>query len=194
VRALALTLLTVVGVVFAACGSDRTGGPRGSAQSVVGRAPQLTFAAGRALVTGASKGVSSEGPIDLRTGRARMVLRGEGRPGPFLTDPVLALDLVAGAVNIRSYGGVQVQEASAFRYEVDIDPTKALAAAPAARRERLAALLPDDRFFADVFVDGAGRIRRVLLPIDLAVPRPMGDEKRVPDMLTVDFHDFPEED
>jgi hypothetical protein len=193
-RAFTLTLAVVIGVIFPACGSDRTGGPRGSAESVVGKAPQLTFAARRTQVTGASKGVTTEGPLDLQTGRARMVVEGEGRPGPFLTDPVLALDLVAGAVNIRSYGGVQVQKASAFRYEVDIDPAKVLAAAPSDRRARLDAAMPDQLFYADVFVDGAGRVRRVLLPIDLTEPRPMGDSKRIATMLSVDFHDFPEED
>jgi hypothetical protein len=161
---------------------------------VVGQAPELTVAAGRAQVTRAGQGVVTEGPIDLRTGRARMQVTGQGRAQAFLTDPVLALDLVPGAVNVRSYGGVQVQEASAFRYEVDIDPARALAAAPAERRDRLGALLPAEPFFADVFIDGHGRIRRILLPIDLSEPRPMGRQKRIPAMLTIDFHEFPEED
>ena len=177
-----------------ACGDDRTGGPRGPAAQVVGRSPELTMAAGRARVTGAGKAVIATGSIDLSTGLARMTTEGEGRPGPFLTDPVLALDLVTGATNIKTYGGVQVQDASAFRYQVDIDPARVLATAPPERRSRLVAALPEGPFFADVFIDGAGRIRRVQLPIDLTAPRPMGDEKRVPDMLTVDFHDFPEEE
>lgn len=192
-RVFAVTTVVGLGVVLGACGADRTGGPTGAPATVVVRAPAVTLAAGRAAVTGAAKAVVTKGSIDLDTGEADLTTEGEGRPGPFLVDPVLVLDLVAGAVNIETYGGVQVQEASAFRYQVDIDPDRALAAAPPNRRPRLAAALPDRPFFADVFIDGAGRIRRVLLPIDLTEPRPMGRDKRVPDMLTVDFHDFPEE-
>jgi hypothetical protein len=196
VRPLTVTLVLAVLAWLgnAGCGSEETAGPTAPAAEVVGEAPARTLAAGRATVTGAGKAVVSQGTLDLGTGEADLEVEGEGEAQPWLTDPILAIDAVAGAVNIRSYGGVQVQEASVFRYEVDIDPARALAAVPASRRHRLAAALPEEPFFADVFVDAAGRIRRVLLPLDLSEPRPMGDEKRVPAALTVDFHDFPEED
>jgi hypothetical protein len=195
VRTLTVTFPLAVAflLVGTACGSEDTAGPRGPAADVVAEAPGRTLAAGSARVAGAGKAVVTTGRLDLATGRADLEVEGRGDPQAWLTDPILAIDAVAGAVNIRSYGGVQVEKASAFRYEVDIDPAKALAAVPAERRARLAAVLPDERFFADVFVDAAGRIRRVLLPLDLSEPRPMGDEKRVAAALTIDFHDFPED-
>jgi hypothetical protein len=65
-----------------------------------------------------------------------------------------------------------------------------VAAAPAARRQRLAAVLPDQLFYADVFIDTQGRIRRVLLPLNLSVPRQYGDSKITNEEMTVDFYDF----
>jgi hypothetical protein len=75
-------------------------------------------------------------------------------------------------------------------YELDVDPAKVLAAAPTARRERLAQVLPAKQFYANVFIDTQGRIRRVLLPVDLTVPRQYGDSKITNEEMTVDFFAF----
>jgi hypothetical protein len=157
---------------------------------VVRRAPGLTRASGVAKVTGHSTGVQSHGTLDLRSGLARMTTTGHGTAGPFLTDPALALDLVPGATRVVSYGGVEVQGIGTIKYELDVDPAKVLAAAPAGRRSRLEAVLPTKPIYADVFIDTKGRIRRILLPTDLSVPRQYGDSKITNEEMTVDFFGF----
>jgi hypothetical protein len=189
VRALAVTVLFVV-LVGAACGSEDGAGPRGSAQTVVGRAPALTEAAGRAKVASFAPGLQGNGSIDLHTGAARITSKGPGAANPFVSDPALAIDVVRGAVRIDTFGGVGVQGVGTMMYELDVDPAKALAAAPTGRRERLAKVLPAKLFYANVFIDTQGRIRRVLLPVDLSVPRQYGDSKITNEEMTVDFFAF----
>jgi hypothetical protein len=189
VRLLSLPLL-VLGVVAMACGSPEGAGPRGVPAAVVGRAPDVTIAAGRAQVTGAAAGVHATGSLDLRTGTPQVAVKGHRPPNPFLTDPALALDVVRGRVRIVPYGGVEVQGVGTIKYELDVDPARVLAAAPTDRRDRLAKVLPSGRFYADVFIDTAGRIRRVLLPADLSVPRQYGKSKVTNEEMTVDFYAF----
>jgi hypothetical protein len=187
VLAVTLCLAAVVG---AGCGSEEGSGPKGSAAAVVARAPALTRAAGAARVSGNGTGVETSGTIDLRTGVARMTTHGHEVVAPFLTDPALALDVVPGAVRVVSYGGVEVQGTGTIKYELDVDPAKVLAAAPAARRSRLEAALPSKEFYADVFIDTQGRIRRILLPADLDVPRQYGKSQITNEEITVDFFEF----
>jgi hypothetical protein len=185
-----LITATLVAFVLAGCGSEDGAGPRGSAQTVVGRAPEVTEAAGRAKVASFAPARQGDGTIDLRTGVARVAQKGPGAANPFIGDPALAIDVVRGAVRIDTFGGVGVQGVGTMMYEIDVDPAKALAAAPPARRERLATALPATPFYADVFIDTQGRIRRVLLPVDLTVPRQYGDSKITNQEMTVDFFDF----
>jgi hypothetical protein len=189
VRALAVTvcLAAVIGV---GCGSEEGAGPRGPAATVVGRAPAVTEAAGRAKVVSFAPGLQGDGSIDLRTGLARVAAKGPGAANPFVSDPALAIDVVRGAMRIETFGGVGVQGVGTMMYELDVDPAKALAAAPSGRRDRLAKVLPSKPFYADVFIDTQGRIRRVLLPVDLTVPRQYGDSKITNEEMTVDFFDF----
>ena len=191
-RAVTLTLV-ITALTLAACGSEDGAGPRGKPAAVLDRAPDVTWAAGGAQVLAAGPAMESTGSVDLRTGTAKMTVKGVGVASPFLTDPALALDVVRGVVEIDPFGGLQARGVGTIMYEVDVDPAKALAATPAARRERLAAVLPAKRFYADVFVDSQGRIRRVLLPVDLTTPRQYGESKITNEEMTVDFYDFPSE-
>ena len=190
-RVLTVTVAALV-LVGSACGSEEGAGPRGTPSAVVGRAPARTEAAGRSKVASFAPGRKGTGTIDLRTGRARVTSAGPGAANPFVSDPALAIDVVRGAVRIEQFGGVGVQGVGTMMYELDVDPAKVLAAAPASRRDRLAAVLPAERFYANVFIDTQGRIRRVLLPVDLTVPRQYGDSKITNEEMTVDFFGFPE--
>lgn len=184
-------MLVMVALVAAACGSEEGAGPRGAPSAVVGRAPELTLAAGRALVaTAAPGGSQSEGAVDLRSGSTNIEVRGPRPAHPFVAEPALVIDVVRGTVRIKPFGGVGVRDVGTMMYEVDIDPARVLAATPAGRRARLAELLPPGRFYADVFIDTQGRIRRVLLPADLTDPRPYGDSKVTNEEMTVDFYQF----
>jgi hypothetical protein len=185
-----LITVALVAVVGAGCGSEDGAGPRGSAATVVGRAPERTEAAGRAKVASFAPARQGDGTVELRTGAARVTEKGPGAANPFVSDPALAIDVVRGAVRIDTFGGVGVQGVGTMMYEIDVDPAKALAAAPIARRDRLAKALPTKAFYADVFIDTQGRIRRVLLPVDLTVPRQYGDSKITNQEMTVDFYNF----
>lgn len=188
-RAVSLSLI-LCALVAGACGSAEGAGPRGEPAAIVRRAPGRTVAQGRAEVAANAPGVQSAGSIDLRTGAPDVRVEGARTPNAFVTDPVLALDVVRGAVRVRHYGGLEVQGVGTIKYELDVDPARALAATPAGRRRRLARVMPSRRFYADVFIDTQGRIRRVLLPVDLAVPRQYGDSKITNEEMTVDFLNF----
>jgi hypothetical protein len=183
--------LLLVALTAAGCGSADDAGPRGEPVGVVRRAPDRTEAAGWARVAGAASGVQSDGSVDLRTGVPQVTVKGHQAANPFLTDPALAIDLVRGAVRVVTYGGVEVQGVGTIRFELDVDPVKAIAGAPAARRDRLAKVLPPQKqFYADVYIDTQGRIRRVLLPADLSVPRQYGKSQITNEEMTVDFYGF----
>ena len=67
--AAALTL--VMAMVVAGCGGDRSGGPSGRPEDVVGQAPDVTLAAGTAEVSISAPAATAKGVVDLnaRTGR-----------------------------------------------------------------------------------------------------------------------------
>ena len=111
-----------------------------------------------------------------------------------LGDPVSVLDLVRGAVDIVPYGGAEVRGASTIRYSFDVDlDVAALHAATSdgrARIEQAKAALGRPRFYADVWVDGAGRVRRVQVPVDRRDQRPGYKDVVLEKLVTVDFYDF----
>ncbi|MGH9177876.1 MAG: hypothetical protein ACRD0N_04905 [Acidimicrobiales bacterium] len=186
-----MILVTTVGT---ACGSDRTGGPRGEPSAVVGAAPDRTVAAGRARFEASAPGAVRSGEVDFE---------GSGPAGdqpptgehPELDDPRAMVDLVRGALAVESYGGALVRGASTFRYEAVINVERAVVEAPAARRaamEAFARRLGVPAFYADIWVDGEGRLRRVQLPLEKTTERPEARSKRIPEFVTVDFFGFPE--
>jgi hypothetical protein len=183
----------VLAVVAGACSGNGSPGPTGKPETVVRKAPDLTAAAGTARVVGAAPGVTATGLVTFATGADDLVPAGlKAATPPFgVTEPAAVLDLLRGVVSVESYGGAEVQGEGTKRYQVVIDLDKAIAATPVARRAELeqldGQLGSDDELWADVFVDAPGRVRRVLLPVRTAMERPYGDDKRIAQMVSVDY-------
>ena len=193
-----LLALVVVGTASAgACGADRTGGPRGAPEAVVRRAPDRTFAAETVQVEAAAPGAQSRGRLRLDAGEATLPLSGReaARGYPELARPLAVVDLVRGAVGVVSYGGIAVRGTSTFRYETVVNVERALRATPPHRRaevEAVAGMLRSPAFYADVWVDGQGRVRRVQVPVTKTTQRPATRDRRAPEVITVDLFDFEE--
>jgi hypothetical protein len=181
--------------MFAACGRGDAG-PSAHPDHVIRDAPDITFATGRARVMGAAPGVTATGRVTFETGEdALTVSPPRTDESPFgVQEPAAAIDLLRGVTAVRSYGGAEVQGIGTKRYEVDIDLAKAIAATPEARRGDLhlldGKLGNDKELWADVFVDSAGRVRRIVLPVHTSMVRPYGDDKRIPQLVSVDYSDF----
>lgn len=189
ILAFTLALATV------ACGADRTGGPRGEPQAVVDASPDRTL-------TARSAGFEASAPTAIRAGRVAFDDAGavtnqtsarNVAQHPELEDPRSMIDLVRGALAAESYGGAAVRGASTFRYETVINVERAVAETPPAGRARMEAfaqLLGSPAFYADVWIDGDGRLRRIQVPLKKTTERPEARSKRIPELVTVDFVDF----
>jgi hypothetical protein len=188
--ALLLLLVTVPG----ACGADRTGGPRGAPEAIVRRAPDRTLAEGTARVEAAAPGAQSRGRLRLdEPGQLRLAGRQAAKGYPELAHPLAVVDLVRGAVAVEPYGGIAVRGVSTFRYETVLNVERALRATPADRLPRVEAvarMLGAPAFYADVWVDSQGRLRRVQVPVVKTTQRPETRDRRTPDLITVDLFDF----
>lgn len=70
----AAVILAVVTIVAAGCGGDRSGGPIGSPEDIVTKAPDLTLAARTARVSINAPAATAQGVVDLitRSGRLRV--------------------------------------------------------------------------------------------------------------------------
>jgi hypothetical protein len=202
--AAALALISV------ACGGDRSGGPTGAPEDVVRGAPAVTLRQARARVTVETPEASSVGEVTFPEG-GRLTLTGAGYRGAVaagsppdvlpaalrrveLTDPATVLDLVRGAVDITPYGGAEVRGAGTIRYSFDVDLDVAAndASTPARRAaiQQIRASLGRPTFYADVWVDSAGRVRRVQVPMDPHDKRPGYREVVLPRLITIDFYDY----
>ncbi len=176
----------------AACGRGEPG-PTAPAAQVVDAAPDATLAAGDATVESTGPYVSASGTVDFATGSDDLEVAGrDQRSIPWgVVQPVATLDLLRGVVDVRSYGGAQVQGIGTKRYNADVDIAKAIAATPQARRHDLRLLLGevggDGQLWLDVFIATDGRVRRILLPVELASDRPAFDSKKFPQLVSVDF-------
>jgi len=191
VRASVFTLVTCAVVLvtgLAGCGKDRTGGPRGTADAVVGGAADATFRAGRADVEAATSVLTSSGWVDLAHRRTHVSVAGRAAASApvLLRDPLLAVELLRGATNIEEYGGVEMRGASTIRYSFDVDPRRA-SIAP------LVVGLQRPTFYADVWIDTEGRVRQVLIPVDINETRPVRRSSRVPQVVTVQFFNYSRE-
>ena len=191
-RSASLRLLSTfaVALALAGCGGDR-GGPRGTPQAVVDAAPDRTLAAGRAHYEAAAPGAQQKGEVAF--GTVPEVGAEEGPAHPELANPSSVVDLVRGAVDAVSYGGSAVRGASTFRYETVINVERAVRETPAPRRaaiEAMARQLGSPAFYADVWIDGDGRLRRVQVPVEKTTERPATRSKERPALVTVDFFDF----
>jgi hypothetical protein len=179
-----------------ACSGNGDAGPTGKPDTVVAEAPTRTLAAQSAHVVGAAPNVTATGRVDFRSGVDALKVRGlnAAKPPFGVTQPAAVIDLLRGVVDVRAYGGAEVQGEGTKRYEVDIDLEKAIAATPEDRRADLHVLDglvgDDEEVWADVFIDRAGLVRRVLLPVHTESARPYGDDKSIPQMVSVDYSDF----
>lgn len=204
-RLVALVALATSSVLGAACGADRTGGPKGEPAAVVDAAPDRTVAAGRARFEASAPEAQRAGTIDFDasgpsatsadggTGTAAGASGGDAGGHPELTDPRSVVDLVRGALAVESYGGAAVRGASTFRYEAVINVERAVLETPARRRpamEAFARRLGADAFYVDLWIDGAGRLRRIQLPVEKGTERPAARSRALPALVTVDFFDF----
>lgn len=164
---------------------------------VVEEAPDATFAAGSATVASAAPGVTATGRASFATGVAKLTVAPAQARTPFgITEPIAVVDLLRGVVQVRPYGGSEVQGVGTKRYEIDIDVSHAIERTPLQRRAPLVRVAPrvgsDGRVWAVVFVDSDGRIRRTLVPVKLESERPAGHSKRIPEFVSVDFYEFGE--
>ena len=153
-------------------------------------------------LTARSAAFEASGPTAIRAGRVAFDDIGEITAEtsarnvdqhPELQDPRSMIDLVRGALAAESYGGAAVRGASTFRYETVINVERAVAETPPAGRARMEAfaqLLGSPVFYADVWIDGDGRLRRIQLPLEKTAERPEARSKRIPQLVTVDFVDF----
>jgi hypothetical protein len=69
--AVVIALIVTTALVAAGCGGDRSGGPSGHPEDVVGQAPDVTLAAGTARIRINAPAATAQGVVDLgaRTGR-----------------------------------------------------------------------------------------------------------------------------
>jgi hypothetical protein len=187
----------VIALVATACGAGNGDpGPTAHPDKVIADAPDLTIATGAARVVTGAPGIEASGTVVFATGDDALIVKGRAtNQPPFgVTQPVAVVDLLRGVVKVRAYGGAEVQGEGTKRYEVDIDLAKAIAATPAERRADLhlldGLLGKDAQLWADVFVDGKGRVRRVLLPVHTEMDRPYGADKHIPQLVSVDYSNF----
>lgn len=170
------------------CGKDRTGGPKGTPEAVVTGATAATLGAGRADVEAATADTTSTGWVDFTQRQAHVTLAGRDPNGApvLLREPLLAVELLRGAIKIEEYGGAEVRGASTIRYQFEVDP----------HRTQLGPLVAGLRratFFADAWIDSAGRVRQVLVPQNINETRPVRNSGRVPAVVTVQFFDYAQE-
>ena len=180
-----------------ACKGGGDAGPTGKPSVVVANAPAATFATTSAHVETAAPGVTGSGRVTFAAATNTIKLAGLKQAAPpfGVTDPVAMVDLLRGVVHVRSYGGAEVQGEGTKRYEVDIDLFNAIVATPEGPRRvelhKLDGMLgADKKLWADVFIDKAGRLRRILIPVHTDMDRPYGQSQIIPPMVSVDYSDF----
>jgi hypothetical protein len=214
------TAVLAAALLVAACSGDRSGGPRGAPEVVVGDAPQHTIAARTASVIVNGTDMSATGVVDLTTGTSRLDIsdgstvvrsgsdvwiKGKGEaafsridpadlPASLRpVDPAAAVDLLGGAVHILSDGGAEVRGASTLAYTLGIDPARAASGLPAGRAAAVQRLTDDaggGELQVQVAIDSLGRVRRVLLPVPLRSGPPTTRVDGEPVAVTIDFASF----
>jgi hypothetical protein len=183
VRGVAALVVTLT-VATAACSNGPRRLPSGPPLAVVLAAADHTMAAGGATVIVAD-------PTQTRTTRTDLAAPFD----PIEADAVVALDLVRGAVQADPYGGQGVRGASTMRYDVSVDFAKAIERTPPERRAALERLRPKVASAKPaeiaVWVDVAGRARRVQRSLELAASPPVTTLDGFPAVVTTDYYGFP---
>jgi len=139
---------------------------------VVRSAPDRTLAGFAARVEAAAPDASSAGRVRLPVAEAPLEPTGPGagKDYPELREPLALVDLVRGALEVVSGQATPESRRAAVRSFAD----------------RLGA----PAFYADVWVDGQGRLRRVQVPVEKTVQRPGTRDRTLPRLVTVDLFDF----
>ena len=194
-RAALASLAALTSIVAAGCDPGEARLPDGEPLAVVRAAPARTSSEKTARVVVAYRDGSAEGTIDLTADASTLQVRRADAPpatvrvGPATyadglrpDDPILALDLLRGAIDARPSGGVQVRGVDALRYEVTVDLARVdLPQAVRLDRESLP---------AQVFVDEDGRARRVVMARDLATSPSTLLGRDPPPLVSIDYFDF----
>ena len=180
--------------VLTACGSSAGGSGR-TPEAAVRSAPDRTLAEATAQVEAAAPDASSAGRVRLALAEVQLQPTGPGagKEYPELRNPLGVVDLVRGALEVVSYGGTAVRDEATFRYETVIDVEQAVRATPEDRKAAVRAFadrLGATAFYADVWVDDEGRLRRVQLPVEKTTQRPATRDRSRPRLVTVDFFAF----
>jgi hypothetical protein len=81
-RLFCIGALAVALLGLSSCGGDKSGGPVGAPEDIVGRAPDTTLAAGTAQIYITSPTAEAKGVIDLRSRDGRLSLSARGHPVP----------------------------------------------------------------------------------------------------------------
>ena len=74
--------LVVALLGLSSCGGDKSGGPVGAPEDIVGRAPDTSLAAGTAQIYITSPTAEAKGVIDLRSRDGHLALSARGHPVP----------------------------------------------------------------------------------------------------------------
>jgi len=109
------------------------------------------------------------------------------------SDPFVAIDLLRGMQSVETWGGAEVRGASTIRYTVKTDPSVAASLAPPGRAAALRMVAADagaGQIQLDVFIDSAGRVRRVQLPAPLKAGKPIIRPDGELQAVTIDYEDF----
>jgi hypothetical protein len=181
--AVILAVLVLAPFLSAGCGS-RGGVPKGAPTQVVRASAARAMVAGTArLIVDGPDGRHSEGVVDLKDHAGTLTVSAPGFAAsatmgghvadraldrPEYTDPLAVLELVRYATHVDPFGGLLVRGAGTVRYDVDI-------AQPGERP-----------FYADVYVDPRGRVRRLTVPEDRADHRVTDRDVRLARQITID--------
>lgn len=194
-RGVAVSLALGMAAGLAACGSHRD-----PPATVVAHARARTLAAGQAQVQVATPARTLTGVLRPRAGTGTIAGRAvdaqaaSGSLAELLTaDPFLAIDLVEGRTRVNTYGGAEIRGTSAFAYNLDVSPARALQLAPPGRQAPIRALLAQmhrPTLFADIWVDGNGRLLRIQVPVDPNETRPGYLGGKLVAVVTVDLYGF----
>lgn len=189
----AFAAVGLVALLGACSGGDARSGA--TPEAVVRSAADRTLAQTAAQVEAAAPDSWSSARLRLSDPESRLKPTGPGaaKDYPELRHPLAVVDLVRGALEVVPYGGTAVRDASTFRYETVVDVELAVRATPESRRPAVRALadrMGAPAFYADVWVDGEGRIRRVQLPVEKTTHRPGSRDRSRPRLVTVDLFAF----
>lgn len=208
-------------VLAAGCGGDKSGGPTGRPEDVVGGAVDKTLAAGTARIIITAPGADARGAIDFaaHAGQLSVTTPTDPKPAALIiaagvgyaksagpstrlagaipealhgADPWADIDLIRGAVHIRSDGGNEVSGHSTIAYTLTVDPAQAVETTPTARQGDVRAALHGRSapFTMRVWIDSMLLLRRIEVPTDFQATTPQTRIDGQPVAADIDYVTF----